>query len=337
MANDPDLQWRWLTENTDADDTRTWERIELLIRAAAVASLTEAEFVRRLRSAGVAVWASGFDHRVSAGGYVVQAPVGSADIRHDVAIGLDLGLGMLREQWDQGPQAAVAARWQWHGTRMPGDFDRDRIALSHPVMWSRMFSDAAQFTHELRRLPPARAASQWAWASARLSGAFAAWSIRAEPDLNGPFATAALQLRWSASALQPAQDLVVGQRRRAAPNLSRVAFGLTNLDHSADDPTRTLLLVIQLCGALFEIGKAHRRRGELPRAAALEHAAAGLNTVCEQLHTDACATGPEGSRASARPTAATALPAISGPDDGDISKHIPAQPKTGRGTDEETT
>ncbi|MEV0297051.1 hypothetical protein [Nocardia sp. NPDC050710] len=262
-----------------------WVRAELHVRAAAVASLSEAEFIRRLRTAGIAMWAREYTADGSASGFVIETPIGSGRTRCDGEIAPDLALGVLREQWERGDLAHTQAFGEWRGLHSPGVFDRDRILLSHPAMWSRMFSDAGRFNQDLRSAP-VRADSEWGWAAARLAGAFAAWSLRVEPQAVGPFAAAAHELGRSARSLTAGADALVIRRRLVRANLSRVAFGLAQLDHDdAGDPAdRSLLLVIQLSAGVIAIGKAHRRRGELSRAQALAEVGASLHVVCRELH-----------------------------------------------------
>ncbi|MFE9328273.1 hypothetical protein ACIHDR_45975 [Nocardia sp. NPDC052278] len=214
--------------------------------------------------------------------YVAQVAVGSGLRRSDTEFRTDLSLTALRGQWEPGRLSRRHAISEWHGVRRPSAFDRDRILLSHPVMWSRMFADAGQFNDQLRSRP-AWTGDDLAWAAARLAGVFAVWSMRVGDRAGASFAAATHELARCAQQLPPEDDAVAARRRRARPNLGRVAFGLAQLDRSTSDPSdKSLLLLVQLVGGLLEIAKAHRPN-DLARALSLARVGTSLDGVCEQL------------------------------------------------------
>jgi|GEM_PF-6429115 len=262
-----------------AVDAAERDRLEVLARAAAGASTTEHEYVERFRAGGGTIWAcSAAANTVTS--YAVQ--FGSGRPYTDGDLGTDLLLPVLRGHWDTGPHAQVEAAAAWREYRYPSDFDRHRVRLSHPVVWTRMLADAERFGSYLRAIP-ARDTAVWAHAAARTGGVFAAWSARAPQPWCAHFACAALELGRSAqaSAHEPGSAGI-------DPDLSQVAYGLAQLDSAAPDPAREqLLLLVHLFGAMLLIGAAHRARGEFARRQGLEAAIEAVAMVWRDLHAKA--------------------------------------------------
>ncbi|WP_195063412.1 hypothetical protein [Nocardia farcinica] len=246
----------------------------MLIRAASVASVSEAEFVRRVRDSGVAIWPR---TRTAAGvvaGYAVEAVIGSGVSRTDIELGSDLALPVLWHDWDRGPRAVAAAQSEWRGLRSSRPHDRHRSVLTDPVVWSRMVTDVDRFTARLRRYPPS--AGECCWSAARLAGAVASWARRMEPEGAGPLSEAALTAAAAAGAGRPAV---------AAPSrLSVVAFGLAQL-RTVDRPTPrdAVLLSAHMVLVAYELSQQFRGHGELHRAEAMAHTAVALNTFVSRL------------------------------------------------------
>lgn len=267
------------------------DKLELLVRAAACASVSEAEFVRRIRAAGVALWPSSRDATGAVSNYAMELTIGSGRTHRDTDLATDLSLPILRQNWDTSLYANGQAMTEWAGLRRSRDWDRDRLRLSHPSMWSRMFSDAGNFNAFLRTVPTANR-STWAWAAARLAGTLAVWASRPGADhiITTVAATAALELACSAQLeTHPPQS----PRGPVESRLSRTAYGLAHLRCDNHDPARqSLLLLVQLVGGVVEISKAHRQRGELLHCRRLNEVGHPLSQLCRRLYDQATDTGP---------------------------------------------
>ncbi|WP_280384268.1 hypothetical protein [Nocardia wallacei] len=253
-------------------------RHELLVRAAAAPSVWEWEFVRRIRAEGAAIWACA-SVAGSVDRYAVQLD-GAARPYTDTALGADLILPVLRGDWDICGHAQAEAAAEWRKQRRRTAFDRDRLWLSDPVVWTRMLADAEQFTRCLRTVP-ADERMVWSHAAARTAGVSAVWAGRMQPSLATSFTRLARVLGWSAGECVSPVPIVWDSRL----SLGHVAFGLANLDSSLPDrPCEQLFLLLQLIGAVVLIGKAHRARGELARWRAIDDATGSLTEVCRELH-----------------------------------------------------
>ncbi|MGN2642267.1 hypothetical protein ACTD5D_40090 [Nocardia takedensis] len=254
------------------------ERLRLAVRGAAVASLSEAEFVRRVRGAGMAIWPRSRDADGAVDGFSIEFSIGSGRTHADRDLAQDLCLTALRAHWDVAGQAREQTLEEWQGLRAATDFDRERVMLSHPSMWSRMFADMGAFNSGLRRMPPDQRAG-WAWAAGRLAGVCAVWSQRVGADVPA-LSLAATELGNSAQ-----MAVAAAPTTSAAPTLSRVAFALAQLEIGAGDPAReSLLLLVQLIAGVLEVSKAHRRRGELTRSMRLGEVGVPLGVLSRELH-----------------------------------------------------
>jgi hypothetical protein len=249
--------------------------IELVVRAAAVASLTEFEFVERIRSHGIVIRACTGANQIT--GYTLQYDGGHS--YRETELGADLVLPVLRENWDSGYQARIQAADAWLARRIATPFDRNQVRLTHPVIWTRMIGDARQFATSLRSVHPAQTPT-WAHAAARTAGALAAWSLRPACLWREQFAMAALELARSAQDSAPAPI-----RPRIRAELNQVGFGLASLDPEVVDlPRQQLLLLVQLVDVLLLVTKTHMTRRELSRWQALDDIGSMLGDVCLDLH-----------------------------------------------------
>lgn len=180
-------------------------RLERTVRAAAIASVDEGEFVRRLRRGGVLIrprFAAGRDD-VVAGYSVALRPTGED---RPVWFGggrlaRDLTLPRLREGWPDSPQAAQAAVDEWRATSKnpwhyrpvaPGREER----TPDPQLWEQYSKELRELRAQLRDVPATDRAT-WAHVARETAGAFAAWSQRVEAT-PGPLAETARELSRSA-------------------------------------------------------------------------------------------------------------------------------------------
>jgi hypothetical protein len=180
-------------------------RLERTVRAAAIASVDEGEFVRRLRRGGVLIrprFAAGRDD-VVAGYSVALRPAGED---RPVWFGggrlaRDLTLPRLREGWPDSPQSAQAAVDEWRATSKnpwqyrpvaPGREER----TPDPQLWEQYREELRELRAQLREVPPTDRAT-WAHVARETAGAFAAWSQRVEVT-PGPLAETGRELSRSA-------------------------------------------------------------------------------------------------------------------------------------------
>ncbi|WP_028478723.1 hypothetical protein [Nocardia sp. CNY236] len=247
------------------DAASGFELLRRIVRAAAIASISEAEFVRRLRTPGVMLQPLTNMAGSMIVGYRLRdpriAPLGPEIFDGD--LGLDCRLDELRLEWDHSEQAHLEATAEWRQTRVVSDLQRrESVLLTSPVMWRRALVDATQFTDWLWQVD-AFDHQAWRWAATRLAGVLSIWSLRVEGTSVGPIASASHEL--ARGGLQP------GSRRRPfgegqGPSLSHTAYVLAQQAATAGDPVCESLLLTKLNSAMVSIAKAHRRRGELPVA-----------------------------------------------------------------------
>lgn len=179
------------------------ETLQRSVRAAASASVDEAEFVRRLRGTGVLVrprFTPGTTDVIEGFSVAVrpanrgERPVWFGGGR----LARDLTLPKLRADWPDTAESALAASAEWTAAAKnkrisaPG---RETVTpgIDH---WAAVTADVASINERLRGLPITDKAA-WAQVARETSGALSAWSIRTEAT-PGPLADAARALRRSA-------------------------------------------------------------------------------------------------------------------------------------------
>jgi hypothetical protein len=267
------------------------ERLRRMVRAHAVAAESETAFVTGLREAGVSIrarYAAGGTTEVT--GYSVRLQRGGSEVGPWVGGGKlagDLSLTALREQqWDDSPEARADALAAWKN-RTSGQAGRTREG--GVGAWQRAASEAEQWRERLAEVPHGDRA-QWAWLAGQAAGVFAAWSETLEGDQPGAFAAAQHELTRSAQLARRTD------RWRPPPEHRPSAFGdlaQLLLAHPAGSRPRThtsrgardgeavaemaavllalmLLLLLLAIAIAVEVARAHRARGELARATAVE-------------------------------------------------------------------
>lgn len=199
------------SDERSAEVARRWrlnlprEVLARKVRGCAAAAAGEAEFVRRLRQAGLLVrprFAEGTQD-VIAGYSVAERPASRAE--RPVWYGgnrlaRDLGLTRLRAHagWPDDPVAATEAAAEWNAAYRsrrivtPGR----ESAEPAPDMTAQLAQQLASVAQELRHIPLEDHAG-WARTARELSGVLAAWSVSTEPT-PGPLAHAAHMLARSA-------------------------------------------------------------------------------------------------------------------------------------------
>jgi len=246
--------------------------LERTVRASAAAAGDEAEFVRRLRRAGLLArprFAAGRDD-VVAGYSVALRPAASRPDAAPVFYGgghlaRDLTLPRLRTEWPDTPEhaAAAAAEWKAAGRGRPATTTGRETAEVDPALWERCARDVAAMREHLRAVPVDDVAT-WAHVARQTSGAFAAWSLRVE-QVPGPLAEAASALASSAQVrAHRVQDALVAA---SSPSWARgAAMVLAAAAEGGDGPVGQAVLVRQLRNTVRALHDAHAAAGEVHRA-----------------------------------------------------------------------
>ncbi|MBE9924849.1 relaxase/mobilization nuclease domain-containing protein [Cellulosimicrobium cellulans] len=176
--------------------------LALKVRGCASASQDEAEFVRRMRRAGLLVRARFADGRtdVVTGYSVAERPqAGERPIWYGGGhLARDLSLPRLRDGWPDTPAGASDAAAEWSAAK------RGRRVVSagretaepDPEMWAKQHDELRALVDRLRSVP-VEDRDTWATVARQTAGAFAAWSNATE-ETPGDLAAAADALSRSA-------------------------------------------------------------------------------------------------------------------------------------------
>lgn len=275
------------------------DRLRRLVRTAAVGAENETEFVTALRESGVSVaprWAAGGQNEVT--GYKVRLHRDGAEAGPWLGGGTlakDLTLTALREQqWTDTEQGRAEARAVWKNKTAAApnrSSSRAQGPQSQAELWQQAaveFGDWQQHLAEIPREDRAR----WAWVAGQAAGAFSAWSEQLEGETPGALAAAAKELTRSAQAQNEwrrryrptAKDRPIGDLTKLLLSTRPLDAGTRlpgrpDRQQNADDAVATvavallallLILLLAAIAALLEIARAHRHRGELARALAVE-------------------------------------------------------------------
>lgn len=176
--------------------------LALKVRGCATASGDEAEFVRRMRRAGLLVRPRFADGRtdVITGYSVAERPeAGERPIWYGGGhLGRDLTLPRLRDGWPDTPTGATDAAAEWsaakRGRRVvaPGPEAHE----PNPELWSRRNDELRVLVDRMRSVP-VDDRDTWATVARQTAGAFAAWSNATE-ETPGDLAAASEALSRSA-------------------------------------------------------------------------------------------------------------------------------------------
>ncbi|HVX23323.1 MAG TPA: hypothetical protein VHB02_18425 [Acidimicrobiales bacterium] len=250
------------------------------VRSASVASETEAEFVRRLRRAGVLVrprFAPGGREEVVGYSVALRPTEGAEPIWFGGGrLARDLALPRLRELWEASPSDPVAVA-EWRSTRLTQE--GREVQVGSPESW-RFAAEAVHDAYEHLAAVPIDDAATWAGAARDLAGAFAASSFRLEGSTPGPLAKAAHLLARSAQTAAKERASL----RHPARNLRGVAIIVQQARYGENNEKEWAALLTQMRGTALLLARLHAERGERFQATRLARLADGeLARLCERL------------------------------------------------------
>jgi hypothetical protein len=247
------------------------ERVSLarLVRGAAVASVGEAEFVRRLRAAGAVArprFAEGGTTQVVGYSVALKPTTGERPVWFGGGrLARDLALPALRAGWQASPESPEEVLAEWGGRRpRRGDQREDRVLREEG--WANAAGRVDLAGARLGELAAGDRA-RWAAVARESAGIFGAWSARVEAVVPGAFARAADTLGWSAQARELGR---AGEWR--GPETVDFAGVAGVVAQSAIGPKSAMgwvLLLRSMARTVELVRAAHEARGEALQAARL--------------------------------------------------------------------
>lgn len=244
---------------------RVW--LARTVRGCAAAASDEAEFVRRVRRAGVQIrprYAAGAGEDVVAGYSAArQPPPGRTPVWYGGGhLARDLTLPRLRREWPDSPQAATAAAGEWKAAkRQQRPVTPGREADEpDPKLWAQYSQDVGALREHMRGVALDDRES-WAHVARETAGAFAAWSLRVE-ETPGPLAATADTLARSAQL----RARPLRPRSAASPSAKGAALLLASVAHQGRGTVAQAVLIRQLSQTVRALHDAHVASGEANRA-----------------------------------------------------------------------
>ena len=256
------------------------DRLARIVRGCAAAAGDEAEFVRRVRAAGVLVrprYAAGAGDSVVVGYSAAHRPPkprvledGTREQRAAPlwygggSLGRDLTLPRLRAEWPDTPVHAAAAIAEWRAAKRlkrpvaPGREAQPIAADSE--LWARYTTEVTALREQLRAVAIGDRAL-WAQVAHETAGAFAAWSHRVE-QTSGPLAETARVLARSAQ-LRAHQ---VGPRKAGLASVKGAALLLASVASGGSGTVAQTVLLRQLANTIKALHDAHQATGDARRA-----------------------------------------------------------------------
>jgi len=274
--------------------------LESAVRAAAVASSDEGEFVRRLRDANLAVrprFAAGASQTVI--GYSVGVRGDNVVWYGGGRLSADLTLPKLRALWgsDAETQQAAVAEWKREGAS-PAGKERQRYATTQ---WREAAGHVSRVLDKLVAIPGTDDAT-WRAMASEASGVVANLAARLEPQQTRALTRAADQL--SAAAHRPSH--VRAERGKAGAEFRGVA-AVAAQAMLPGGPAAWLALVAEMRRVAKAIEIAHRASEQAGAARALAaQAARELEAVHTRYATIAAHGGLAASHSHGTPAATTA-------------------------------
>lgn len=244
-------------------------QLALKVRAAAVAAQDEAEFVRRLRHAGVIVrprFARGTTDVIEGYSVATRPPGTERAIWYGGGtLASDLSLPQLRQAWPDtaAGAASAAAEWSAAGRRRPPAAPGREVNEVTAADWSWTTQRLGSLHDQLSSVPVENTA-EWARVARQLSGSLGAWAARVEPG-HGPLTEAAITLGRCAQV-----------RRSVPPKLSSPTLGAVGVAAALIGATRggsgaaaqvaVLLQLMRLARKVYEV---HQLQQDYRRSTAL--------------------------------------------------------------------
>lgn len=244
------------------------------VRACATAAADEAEFVRRVRGAGMIAhprFAAGSGDSVVTGYAVAFRPPGGDQPfwLGGTNLAPDLSLPRLREAWPDSPGHAEAAVAEWTAAKRNRATKPGREAREPTVAdWDRYTAEAGALRERLRTVPADDVAT-WATVAGDIAGVFAAWSRRVEGSTPGPLAAASDALARSAAV----RAHVVKGRRPVGPSVRGAAMLLSSIAAGGRGPVAEAVLLRTLANLAKAVHDAHDATGDARRAAEIAQVA----------------------------------------------------------------
>lgn len=233
------------------------DTLERIVRAASVSSQTEDEFVRRLRAEGLLVRGTRKkDDQVQGFSVAMKPPKDEKVIFYGGSvIARDLGLGVLRQRWPQGPEERRDAAAEWEAALKGARPVKVGAERSDPSFTAGQLNTELRMWKEKLTKLPVDDHEGWRQASADLAGAFAAWS-RATEDKPGPLAKVSKELGRSA---QVSRSQYRPRAHDHGPSMRSAAM-LTHLA-TKDDP-RAVLAVFERMKELSALIRDHQAKSK---------------------------------------------------------------------------
>lgn len=220
--------------------------LALKVRGCAAAAGDEAEFVRRLRRAGLILrprYAEGHTDVIQGYSVAERPEAGERPIwyagRH---LSRDLSLPRLRDGWPDTPTGATEAAAEWNAARRgrrvvaPG---REAVEPD-PQLWDKRNSEVSQLVDRLHQVP-VEDRDLWATIARQTAGALAAWSNATE-DTPGDLAAAADALSRSAQTFRR----TVRPQKAGSVAISGAALLLASATHGGRGTVGQAVMVRQL-------------------------------------------------------------------------------------------
>ena len=246
-------------------------RIERTVRACAMGSDSEAQFVRRMRRAQLIVrprFASGSDAVVTGFSVAERPAQGMRPLFFGGGkLAKDLTLTALRTRWDDTLDSATEATDEWRAAKRG-----QRIVHRDPEGSALDENTARKMAQEIRevrrrmRAVPVSDHQQWAHLARETSGMLAAWSFAAEDGRDGPLARTARAVGRSAQRPGMRLEPLPAPLRFAGTAAFLVAMS------QAPAPMAQAMVMSQLARTLQSIYQMHQAAGDLAELRRLDDA-----------------------------------------------------------------
>ncbi len=250
-------------DRSRSGSARDTQRVTLArrVRACATASQDEAEFVRRLRRAGVLArprFAAGRTDVVLGYSVALRPAAGETPVWFGGGnLAKDLTLPRLRSTWPDTPQGAseAAAEWTAAGRGQRPVAPGVETQAPDPELWSKYAEQIGELNERLRAVSPQDAAT-WTQVARESAGVFAAWSLRTESE-PGPLADASDALaRYAQVRARSVQRKEI--TTPAILGLSRVLLVAADGGQSRTSQAYMIKQLANTLHVLFEMQKAMR-------------------------------------------------------------------------------